>query len=118
MEELAGVLWRKRRLRQAEAAALRRGLADTCSPYAGTVRAAVAHLSHSVSQNEVGVAGAIHATPEAIQADFADLAADEADTNDALEVLRAGVAKAYREALARLREDTREWWQDFLADPD
>src|SRR5215203_1438557 len=28
------------------------------------------------------------------------------------------VAKAYREALSRLREDTREWWQDVLADPD
>jgi len=53
-----------------------------------------------------------------LQADLADLAAGEAHTNEALEVLRAGGAKAYREALARLREDTREWWQDGLADPD
>src|SRR5215210_2013783 len=50
VEELAGVLWRKRRLRQAEAAAYRRGLSNTRQPYSRTAKAAVAHLSHSVSQ--------------------------------------------------------------------
>jgi hypothetical protein len=118
VEEIAGVLWRKRRLRQAEAAAYRRRLFSTREPYTRTASAAVAHLSHSVSQNEVDVAEAIPASPEAMQADLADLAADEAHTNEALGVLQAGGAKAYREALSRLREDTREWWQDILADPD
>jgi hypothetical protein len=33
VEELAGILWRKRRLRLAEAAAHRRGLEDTLSPH-------------------------------------------------------------------------------------
>ena len=44
VEEMAGVLWRKRRLRQAEAAAYRRGLSNTRRPYSGTASAAVAHL--------------------------------------------------------------------------
>ena len=59
VEEMAGVLWRKRRLRQAEAAAYRRGLSNTRRPYSGTASAAVAHLRHSVSQNEIDVADAI-----------------------------------------------------------
>jgi hypothetical protein len=40
VEELAGILWRKRRLRLAEAAAHRRGLEHALSPYQETVKAA------------------------------------------------------------------------------
>jgi hypothetical protein len=38
VEELAGVLWRKRRLRLAEAAAHRQGLKDTTEPHRVPVR--------------------------------------------------------------------------------
>jgi hypothetical protein len=114
VEEMAGVLWRKRRLRQAEASALRRGLADTRNPYAGIVGASVAHLGISVSQTEAVVAEAIHATPEATRADLAGLAAAEAQANDALALLHKGGAKAYQEALACLPEDIREGWQNAL----
>ena len=44
VEELAGILWRKRRLRLAEAAAHRRGLDDTFASYRKTVKVALAHL--------------------------------------------------------------------------
>ncbi|MBZ0252815.1 MAG: hypothetical protein K8I02_05690 [Candidatus Methylomirabilis sp.] len=44
VEELAGVLWRKRRLRLAEAAAHRRGLARTLEPFHETARAALVHV--------------------------------------------------------------------------
>src|SRR5260370_21753273 len=44
VEELAGILWRKRRLRMAEAAAYRRGLEDTLKPFHETVKAALVHL--------------------------------------------------------------------------
>src|SRR5215217_9530801 len=47
VEELAGVLWRKRRLRLAEGAAFRRGLAGTSSVLLATASWAVAHLSAS-----------------------------------------------------------------------
>jgi hypothetical protein len=43
VEELAGVLWRKRRLRLAEAAAHRRGLESTFSSYRDTAKAALEH---------------------------------------------------------------------------
>jgi hypothetical protein len=116
VEELAGILWRKRRLRLAEAAAFRRGLAGTRSSYAGMASASV---SHRVNANcETDVAAAIQATSEDTQADFADLAADEAQTSEAVQFLVAGGDAAYSEALARLREDTRGWWREVLVEPD
>ena len=44
VEEVTGIIWRKRRLRLAEAAAHRRGLEDTLKPYRETVKAALVHL--------------------------------------------------------------------------
>src|SRR4051794_24853172 len=43
VEELAGILWRKRPLRLAEAAAHRRGLEGTFSTYRETAKVALAH---------------------------------------------------------------------------
>jgi len=44
VEEIAGILWRKRRLRLAEAAAHRRGLDRTLASYRETVKVALVHL--------------------------------------------------------------------------
>ncbi|MEI6724142.1 MAG: hypothetical protein WCO67_25550, partial [Betaproteobacteria bacterium] len=44
VEELAGILWRKRRLRLAEAAAFRRGLSGAMVSYRETGKVALAHL--------------------------------------------------------------------------
>jgi len=44
VEELAGILWRKRRLRMTEAAAHRRGLYGTLASYRETVKVALVHL--------------------------------------------------------------------------
>ena len=44
VEEVAGILWRKRRLRLAEAAAHRRGLEEALEPRRDTAKAAVVHL--------------------------------------------------------------------------
>ena len=57
VEELAGILWRKRRLRLAEAAAHRCGLAETFSPYGKTKQAALAHLGASDRSEDVSRRG-------------------------------------------------------------
>jgi hypothetical protein len=67
----------------------------------------VSHLSPS--DCETNVAQAIYATPEELQAELADIAADEAQTNRTVEVLKTEGNQAYDEALAHLREDTRHW---------
>ena len=113
VEEVAGILWRKRRLRLAEAAAHRRGLEGTLASYRDTVKMALVHLDTS-GQSE-RVVDAIRATVADTQEDMTDMAADEAMTRDALQLLGSKRNDAYEAALAALREDTQVWWADTLA---
>src|SRR6476646_7586505 len=62
VEELAGILWRKRRLRLAEAATHRRGLKEALKPYRETVNAALVHLDVQ-EESERGI-DAIQATAQ------------------------------------------------------
>jgi hypothetical protein len=76
VEEIAGILWRKRRLRLAEAAAHRRGLEGTLASYRETVKMALVHLDTN-GQSE-RVVDAIRATVADTREDLTDMAADEA----------------------------------------
>src|SRR5271155_5687132 len=67
VEEVAGILWRKRRLRLAEAAAHRRGLEEALAPRRDTGKAAVVHLEAIDESWDVG---------EAIRATTADTEED------------------------------------------
>jgi hypothetical protein len=117
VEELAGILWRKRRLRLAEAATVRRGLEGTFASYHRTVDVALALLD-AADQPEC-VSTAVRATAADTDEDMADMAADETMTRRALELLASKRNDAYEAALAGLREDTQTWWADVLArDPD
>src|SRR5260370_42688585 len=75
VEEIAGILWRKRRLRLAEAAAHRRGLDGTLASYRETLKGALVHLD-TTGQSE-RVVDAIRATVADTQEDMTDMAADE-----------------------------------------
>jgi hypothetical protein len=117
VEELAGILWRKRRLRLAEAATHRRGLEETLEPYRGTIKAALVQLDAAHQSGHV--ADAIRATAVDTEGDIADIEADEAMTRRALNLLGTKRNHGYEAALAALREDTQAWWADVLArDPD
>ena len=113
VEELAGVLWRKRRLRLAEAAAHRRGLEGTLSSYRETAKVALVHLD-ATGQSE-RVVDAIRATTADTESDVASMEKDEAMTLRALDLLRSRRNDAYEAGLAALREDTQAWWADTLA---
>ena len=111
VEELAGILWRKRRLRMAECAAYRQGLNDTFQSFNHTGEAALAHLGGG---DDVRVREAVRAGPEDTERDLRDLDEDQAMTERALKVLRSGKADAYDKAISVLREDTRDWWKEKL----
>ena len=113
VEEIAGIVWRKRRLRLAEAAAHRRGLEDTLEPYRKTAKAALAHLD--VSDESESAGDAVRATAADTDEDLVDMEADEAITRRALDLLGSRRNDAYEAALAVLREDTKDWWADVLA---
>jgi hypothetical protein len=97
VEELAGILWRKRRLRLAEGAVYRRGLKDALKPYSETTEAALVHLDAG-EQTERTIE-AIRATPEETRQDLKELGEDRAMTEKALKLLRAGKPGAYEKAL-------------------
>jgi hypothetical protein len=117
VEELAGILWRKRRLRLAEAAAHRRGLDNTLASYRDTVKVALVHLDATGQSDQV--VDAIRNTAADTEEDIREILNDEAMTSRALEILSSRRNDRYEAALAALRDDTRDWWVDMLArDPE
>lgn len=117
VEELAGVIWRKRRLRLGESAAHHRALKRSTEPYRETVKAALIHIVAAAEDDieKEAVADAITATEEQTAADLTDLVSDQGMTEEALRLVGGKSPSAYSRALAALREDTREWWENQLA---
>ncbi len=117
VEELAGILWRKRRLRLAEGAVYRRGLKDVLRPFSETTEAALVHLD--AGKQTASTVEAIRATSEDTRRDLEDLDGDQAMTEKALKLLKAGKHGTYESALAPLHPDTQQAWEDQLEwDPD
>jgi len=113
VEELAGILWRKRRLRLAEAAAHRRGLDAALSSHRETSKVALAHLCGA--DRSEGVVEAVRATDDATEEELSEMKEDESMTHRALELLESRRDDCYKVALEALREDTRDWWADTLS---
>jgi hypothetical protein len=118
VEELAGIIWRKRRLRMAEAAVYREKLRkDASSTYEPD------HLAGAALMPVTGSAKHKADIPQVLAAGSADTARDLRDakrdramTRRAWDTLVAGEADAYERALAALRDDTRAYWQECLAE--
>jgi hypothetical protein len=98
VQEVAGVIWRKRRLRLAEGAAWRRGLRSV--PSRETTDAALAHLNLFEKQ------------ADGVGKQLADLVQDRASIASALELLHAGKARSYDKALSNLSKETRARWDE------
>ena len=112
VEELAGILWRKRRLRLAEAAAFRRGLSGAMVSYRETGKVALAHLE--TTGQSVRVSEAVQASDADTEDEMRDVEADETITQKALDLLTEDGPDSYARALAALREDTVAWWETEL----
>jgi hypothetical protein len=94
VEEIAGVLWRKRRLRLAESAAFHRGLRSAISSDQRPIKVALAHLDTSETA--------------------AEIAREERETIAvrALDLLRKEKGRAYEKVLATLGEETKRRWKE------
>jgi hypothetical protein len=113
VEEIAGVIWRKRRLRLAEAASHRRGIQRTTAPYSHTLDTALNQVERALPLEPL--IDAVSATPSGTAKDLAELKRRDASLRLALEILRMGKRGAYKAALAELDERTRTSWQEQLA---
>ena len=116
VEELASILWRKRRLHLAEAAAHRRGLEKALAPYRETVKVALVHLD--VTKELERIIDAIQATIQDTEAEIADVQEDEAMTRRALQPACSNRNDAYEAAIPVLREDTQQWGHMVLRNPE
>ena len=118
VEEVASVMWRRRRLELAEGAAYAIGIRKAVSPHAETAKTAVAHLGITIRNEDVSFETALTATDEETAK---ELRAERAASEKAFKAfkhlggyagLRAESEEAYREALAMLAPGTRDWWLD------
>ena len=126
VEEVAGAIWRKRRVLQAEGASINRGLLavakvryDRPLDPDGPARAALpfepsmrdTHLNHPAELAEV-----IREEPAQTAERAKDADEDLAATTRAVQILRLGGARAYKRALQALTPGSADSWADNLED--
>ena len=128
VEELAGAIWRKRRVLQAEGATINRGLLavskarhDRPTDPDGPARAALPFeptLADTRLNYPVELAEAIREAPAQTQERARDAEEDLAATTRAATILQRGGARAYDRALRALTPGSAESWADKLEDGD
>ena len=123
IEELASVIWRKRRVLQAEGATINQGL-KVSARSAKTIIPAAAPFEMGLSGENTDIRNLMDLTPEDV-AESQQFARHDLDaTNKAGAILRKGGERAYDKALRALLPDSREWWEthveeaEFTADVD
>jgi hypothetical protein len=117
VEEIASIMWRKRPAPPGRGRRPPAGARRNAGALSRNGQAALVHLD-TTGQSE-RVVDAIRASAADTEDDMADVAADEAMTRRALELLGSKRNDAYEAAVAALRDDTQGWWEDVLArDPD
>jgi hypothetical protein len=112
VEEIAGIIWRKCRLRLAEAASYRRGVKRTAEPWPGSLSIALVHVEPAGPLEPI--IDAVTATPSGTAKALGEWKRRRASAQSALEILSAGKPGSYEAALAELDEGTRTSWQEQL----
>ena len=115
IEELASVIWRKRRVLQAEGATINKGLKESARS-AKTVIPAAAPFEMGLSGENTDIRDLMHLKPADV-AESQQYARHDIDaTNKASAILYKGGDRAYDKALRALVPDTRDWWQNYVDD--
>lgn len=115
IEELASVIWRKRRVLQAEGATINKGLKESARS-AKTVIPAAAPFEMGLSGDNTDIRDLMDLKPEDVTESQRAARHDIDATNNASAILRKGGDRAYDKALRALTPDTREWWQNYVDD--
>ena len=113
IEELASVIWRKRRVLQAEGATINKGLKESARS-AKTVIPAAAPFEMGLSGDNTDIRDLMDLKPEDVADSHQNARHDIDATNKASAILRKSGDRAYEKALRALMPDTRDWWQEFV----
>lgn len=115
VEELAAIIWRKRRVLLAEGAKINEGLKFAVSS-PRMVMPSAAPLQRGLSGENADLRDLIEATPEEIAERRRDAELDLAATHKAVAILLRGGSDAYAKARRALISESREWWDQYVAD--
>lgn len=113
VEELATVIWRKRRVLLAEGANINQGLKGSARNAENVIPAA-APFEFGLSGKDTDLRDLMDMTPEEIAECQRDTQLDLEATRKASAILRRGGANAYDKALRALLTDSREWWEQYV----
>ena len=113
IEELATIIWRKRRVLLAEGAKINEGLKSAVnSPK--SIMPSAAPFQRGIGGENADLREFMEGTPEEIAKHQQDTALDLAATQKAAAILRKGGPNAYAKARRALIQDSRDWWDELV----
>jgi hypothetical protein len=113
IEELATIIWRKRRVLLAEAAKINEGLKGAVSSAASVIKSA-APFQCGLGGENADLREFMEGTPEEIAERQRDAALDLSATRKAAAILRKGGPSAYTKARRALIQESRDWWDEHV----
>lgn len=115
IEELATIIWRKRRVLLAEGAKINEGLKSAVnSPR--SIMSSAAPFQRGLTGDNADLRDLLDATPSDIAERQRDAALDLAATQKAAAILRKGGPNAYTKARRALIQESRDWWDEHVED--
>ncbi len=114
IEELAAIIWRKRRVLLAEGASINQGLQRVVhSKVDSPIHAAVPFQS-GLSTEEIDLPDLLSSTPDEIAKQLQEAELDLTATQKAAAILRKGGPNAYEKARRALILESRNWWDEHV----
>lgn len=115
VEELAAIMWRKRRVLLAEGSRINEGLRNAVSN-TSMVMASAVPLESGFNSETVDLADLLTATAEDLAERKRDAELDLAAVRKAASILEAGGPDAYEKARGALTPDLQDWWDENIGD--
>jgi len=115
VEELAAIIWRKRRVLLAEGAKINDGLKSTLSSPTMVLPSAVP-FQRGLSGENTDLRDLFDTTPEDNAESLKSAELDLAAGRKAAAILRKSGARAYERARRSLIPESRDWWDEQVAD--
>jgi hypothetical protein len=113
IEELAGILWRKRRVLMAEAAKINEGLKSVVnSPK--MVMSSAAPFQRGLTGENADLRDLLESTPDESAESLRSAELDLDAARKAAAILRKGGATAYQKARRALIPESRDWWDEYV----
>ena len=113
IEELATIIWRKRRVLLAESAKINEGLKGAVNSAASVIKSA-APFQRGLGGENPDLREFMDGTPEEIAKRQHEAALDLAATKKAAAILRKGGPNAYTKARRALIQESRDWWDEHV----